>query len=241
MDTASLIGLAATALAAATIAAVTGTGGGVLLLPVMTLLFGVRDAIPMYAVAQLIGNVSRVVLNRRELRLPVVGWFAAGALPMAVVGAFSFARAPDADLVRLLGGVLLLSVILRHASRGRVRRISAVWFAPLGGLFAFVSALLGSAGPFMAQFFLAYGLYKGAYIGTEALATALMHVVKIATYQATGTLSSTAVIVGASLGPLMMLGSWIGRTLLTRVSPGAFAVLVDGIVIVFGLLFLVRG
>jgi uncharacterized protein len=241
LDLSTLFLLAGAALAASTIAAITGTGGGILLLPVMTLVFGVRDAIPMYAVAQLIGNLSRVGLNLAQILLDIVAWFTVGAIPMAVVGALAFARTSEAGLVRLLGAFLLVSVLLRHWGRDRVPELPVAWFAPVGGVFAFVSALLGSAGPFMAQFFLAFGLFKGAYIGTEALATGLMHVVKLSTYQATGTLSATALIAGVALGPLMVLGSWVGRGLLARVPERAFAGVVDTIVIGFGLLFLMRG
>ena len=45
---------------AATLAAVTGFGGAAVLLPVLVCSFGVREAIPILTVAQLIGNGSRV-------------------------------------------------------------------------------------------------------------------------------------------------------------------------------------
>ncbi len=35
----------------------------------------------------------------------------------------------------------------------------------------------------MAPFFLAYGLVKGAYIGTKALSTVVMHVTKLGAYR----------------------------------------------------------
>lgn len=233
--------LVVAAMLASTIAAVTGTGGGVILLPVMTLFFGVREAVPMYAVAQLIGNVSRVVLNRGEIRLNVVGWFMLGAVPMGVLGAIVFARTPEAGLVRLLGGFLLVCVIVRHARAKQLREFSPKWFAPIGGVFAFVSALLGSAGPFLAPFFVSYGLVKGAYIGTEALATVTMHLSKLPTYYATGTLSRTAVIAGLSLGPVMIMGSYIGKRIVDRIPGQVFAIMIDAIVVAFGVLFLVRG
>ncbi|HRP64281.1 MAG TPA: sulfite exporter TauE/SafE family protein [Phycisphaerales bacterium] len=233
--------LIAAALLASTIAAVTGTGGGVILLPVMILFFGARDAIPMYAVAQLIGNLSRVVLNRREIRLNVVGWFMLGAVPMGILGAIVFAKTPEAGLVRLLGGFLLLCVIVRHARANQLREFSPGWFAPIGGVFAFISALLGSAGPFLAPFFVAFGLVKGAYIGTEALATVTMHLSKLPTYYATGTLSQLAIVTGLALGPVMILGSYIGKRIVDRIPAKAFAIMIDVIVVVFGVLFMVRG
>jgi uncharacterized membrane protein YfcA len=65
--------VAVMAFVAAALAAVTGFGGAVVLLPVLAWAFGVRDAVPILTVAQLIGNGSRVWLNRSELDWRVVG------------------------------------------------------------------------------------------------------------------------------------------------------------------------
>jgi uncharacterized membrane protein YfcA len=48
--------VAVMAFVAAALAAVTGFGGAVVLLPVLAWAFGVRDAVPILTVAQLIGN-----------------------------------------------------------------------------------------------------------------------------------------------------------------------------------------
>ena len=56
------------ALAASILAAVAGFGGAVIMLPVLVWAVGIQDAIPILTIAQLIGNLSRVVLNRRELK-----------------------------------------------------------------------------------------------------------------------------------------------------------------------------
>jgi len=55
--------LAGGAFFASTLAAVAGFGGSAVLLPALVLVFGVRDAIPILTVAQLIGNLSRVWFN----------------------------------------------------------------------------------------------------------------------------------------------------------------------------------
>lgn len=73
-----LIVLGIVAFVAAMLAAVTGFGGAAVLLPMLVLVFGVREAIPILTVAQLIGNGSRVWFNRRELDWKVVAWFALG-------------------------------------------------------------------------------------------------------------------------------------------------------------------
>ncbi len=62
----------------------TGFGSAAVLLPALVAAFGVREAIPILTVAQLIGNGSRVWFHRRELDWRVVGWFALGGVPMAL-------------------------------------------------------------------------------------------------------------------------------------------------------------
>lgn len=233
--------LIAAAFAAATMAAVAGTGGGIILLPVLVSVFGIREAVPMYAVASLIGNISRVGLNRSMLDFRVFGWFVAGAVPLAALGAWLFTRIPDPGLVRLLGAFLLLSVIARRAHPALRRSFQPFWFAPIGGVFAVVSAVVGSAGPFLAPFYLSYGLTKGAFIGTEALGTAIMHVSKLSTYQALDVMSSATWLGGLVLGPVMVLGSYGGKQFLDRIPTRIFLVIVEVVIAGFGLWFLLRG
>ena len=233
-----LVGLVA--LVAATLAAVTGFGGAAVLLPVLVLAFGVRDAVPILTVAQLVGNGSRVWFNRDQLDLHVVGWFAVGGVPLAFLGGLIFARAPLAALTRLLGLFLLLLVAWRRL-RVRPSRPPLRSFALLGAAGSFLSALLGSVGPLMAPFFLAYGLVKGAYIGTEALATVVMHVTKLIAYRQAAVLSTSALEAGLVIAPSMILGSYAGKRIVDRISERAFVVLIELTMVAAGLLFLVRG
>ncbi|HET6935421.1 MAG TPA: sulfite exporter TauE/SafE family protein [Candidatus Angelobacter sp.] len=233
--------LAFAALFASTLAAVTGFGGAAVLLPVLVGAFGVRDAIPILTVAQLIGNGSRVWFNRRELDWRVVAWFAVGGVPMALLGGYLFAKAPLAFLTRLLGVFLLLIVAWRHLRPRPPKPFPTATFAGIGAGASFLSALLGSVGPIMAPFFLAYGLVKGAYIGTEALSTVVMHVAKLVAYRQTAVLTGAGVLIGLALGPIMVFGSWLGKRIVDRLPEKVFVAIIEGVLIVAGVLFLVRG
>lgn len=239
LETFLLVGPAA--FAAATLAAVTGFGGAAVLLPVLVIAFGIRDAVPILTVAQLIGNGSRVWFNRRALDYRVVAWFALGGVPCALVGGWLFARAPLAGLTRLLGAFLLLVVAWRRLRPRSMVRVPLRAFALIGAASSFLSALLGSVGPLMAPFFLAYGLVKGAYIGTEALSTVVMHVAKLAAYRGAAVLSDTSILIGLAIGPLMIAGSWAGRHIVDRLPEQLFVLLIEATMTVAGLVFLIRG
>lgn len=241
MTVPELILLAGAALVASTLAAVTGFGGAAVLLPVLVAVFGVRDAIPILTVAQLVGNGSRVWFNRTELDLGVVRWFALGGIPAALLGGALFAAAPLSALTRILGVFLLLLVAWRHLRPGSLPRIPLRSFAILGAVSSFLSALLGSVGPLMAPFFLAYGLVKGAYIGTEALATVVMHVTKLAAYGNASLLTASSVTIGLLLGPIMIAGSFTGKRIVDRLPERVFVSVIEGVLVVAGLIFLVLG
>jgi len=106
--------------------------------------------------------------------------------------------------------------VWRHLRPKRARPFPVAAFAGIGAGASFLSALLGSVGPVMAPFFLAYGLVKGAYIGTEALSTVVMHVTKLVAYQHSLILTGADVVIGIGLGPVMILGSFLGKRIVDR-------------------------
>ncbi len=224
----------------ALLSSIAGFGGATLLLPVFVAVFGVRDAIPILTISQLVSNGSRVWFNRDEIVMPVVGWFSLGAVPAAVAGGIVFATAPLSQLTRLLGVFLIVLVVWRR-TRPAPRQPALQSFIGVGAASGFASALLGSVGPLTAPFFLAYGLLKGAFIGTEALAAVVMHFTKLVVYGGADLLSLKTVLVGAALAPATVAGAWLGKRLLDRIPEHAFVVLVEIGLLVAGALFIIRG
>jgi uncharacterized membrane protein YfcA len=226
-----------TAFLAAILSSVAGFGGATVLLPVFVALFGVRDAVAVLTVSQLLSNGSRVWFNREHVVRPVVGWFALGAVPAAVVGGLIFATAPLGALSRIIGGALLVMVTWRRF-RPAGLRLSLRGFAAVGALSGFGSALVGSLGPLTAPFFLAYGLTRRAYIGTEAASATVMHVTKLVVYGGASVLTLGSVGIGLALAPSTAAGTWVGSKLLDRLSGQVFLILVELGLVVAGVLLI---
>jgi uncharacterized membrane protein YfcA len=240
-DLGQVLPLLVAALAASTLAAVAGFGGAAILLPVLVLVVGPRDAIPVLTIAQLVGNGSRVVLNRDAVSWPIVGWFALGGIPAALIGGFLFAAAPLEALTRLIGAFLLASVAWRHLRPAPSGVLGPRTFTVIGAVFAFASALVGSVGPIMAPFFLAAGLLKSAYIGTEAAATVVMHVTKLVAYGIAALLLVAVLAVGLVMAPAMIAGSWIGKRIVDRLPERVFVAVIEVVLVVTGIAFLIFG
>ena len=69
-----------------TITGVAGFGGGLVVLPVLVWVFGIKEAIPIIAISQVFGTASRAWLHHRTIDWKVVRYFAVGSIPMSVIG-----------------------------------------------------------------------------------------------------------------------------------------------------------
>ena len=67
-----------------------------------------------------------------------------------------------------------------------------------------------------------------------------MHVAKLAAYGAGDLLTGHVLALGAALTPATLLCAWVGKRLVHRLSASTFTLLVEGGVVVAGLLFLLH-
>jgi hypothetical protein len=200
---------------AAAISGAAGFGGALLLLPLLTRTVGAELAVPLLTFAQLIGNLSRVVLGFRQIHWRPVALFLATALPAAVLGAFSFVSIPKTFAVRFIGIAILGFVILRIV--GKLRFESGTRTLCIGGLVTgFISGLVGSAGPLGAAVFLSLGLPPIAYIASEATTALILHAVKLMIYQQQLALSADSLQLAFLLGIGMILGTWASKRVIER-------------------------
>lgn len=111
--------------------------------------------------------------------------------------------------IRLLGAFLVLVVVWRRLRpHPHPPRDSA--FVAVGAGSGLGSALLGSVGPLTAPFFLARGLRRDAYIGTEAACALAMHLTKTAAHGSTDLLSGSVLLLGLALTPATLAASTHG-------------------------------
>jgi uncharacterized membrane protein YfcA len=237
LDPTTLVLAMAAAFLLALVSAVAGFGGGVVLLPVFVALFGLRVAVPVLTLTQLVSNGSRVALNRAGVDRALVGWFSLGAVPCAVGAGLLFATAPLGFLQRLLGVLLLLVVVWRRV-RPRARWVPAGAFVGVGAASGLGSALVGSVGPLTAPFFLARGLVREAYIGTEAASAVVLHAAKLVGYGIGALLSAKVLVLGLLLAPATVLGAWAGRHVVRRTSERVFVLVVEAGLVVSAVLLL---
>ena len=237
----AVLGIGVAAFASAVLGGIAGIGTAIAMIPVLTLAFGVREAIPIIGVAMLLNNTGRWWVNRAFVDYRVVKWFVLGAVPAAALGAVAFANAPASLLARGLGIFLLVLVVYRHVPLGRGWQMGVRGFLPVGAGQGFLTSLFGGAGPFGVHFWLSYGVVRGAFVGSTAVATNAINLTRTGVYGGYALLDGQAFAIGGAIGLIMMLGAYVGGLLVRRVSDRTFVYIVEGVMIVSGTLLAVRG
>lgn len=237
-EVAGWLALGLGALVASTIGGVAGFGAGVIMIPLIAWTMGTKATVPVLTVAMLLGNGARVWFSRREIKASVVAAFLVTAIPTSIAGALLYTRIDSAWISRILGAFMLLAVPLRRWLLGHGVRIRLRHFPVIGGVFGFLSSLVGSVGPIMTPFFLGHGLRKGAYLATEALCTLGTYVSRGVVFRKHDLLTDSTVAVGLYIGLVMIAGAWAGRRIVERLSERAFLAIIEALLVLFGLQFL---
>lgn len=220
------------------IGGVAGFGAGLILLPLLVWAVGVRAAAPVLTVAMLLGNISRIWWSRREVHPGVAFRFLAGAMPATALGVVFYAGAPGESLRWIMGAFLIASVPLRRLLLNRSVTVRLRHFPVVGALVGTLSGIVVATGPVASPFFLAYGLRRGAYIGTESVCALGMHVARGLTFAGFALITRETVTVGLVLGAVMFVGAWLGRGLLDRMSDRTFLAILEVFLVLMGLRFL---
>jgi uncharacterized membrane protein YfcA len=229
MSTAILILLAATSMIAGLLGSISGFGVSVLMMPVLVFALGERDAVPALTIATLVGNLSRVGLNFRLIRLSASAWYLLGAIPAAWLGGHFFSSASGKLILLLMAAFLVGAVVVRHfkARQEKAPLMPQHRLAWVGLVTGAISALVGGAGPMVVPFFLATGLSKGAFIGTEALAAMGVHITKLFAYGSAQVLTAQSLWAGAAIALPIIAGSWAGKRIIDRVDERTFHRIID--------------
>jgi uncharacterized membrane protein YfcA len=225
----------AVALAAGTLSGIVGTGSSMMLMPFLVIFFGPKHAVPIMAIASILGNLGRVMAWWRLVDWRAVLAYSATAIPGAALGVNTLLTLP-ARAVDVALGLFFLSMIPARRWLGRHQlRITRLHLALIGGPIGFLTGIVVSTGPLSVPIFVAYGLDKGAFLSTEAASSLAIYLAKVATFEALGALPLEIVAQGLLCGCAIMAGAFIARRFVMHMSAATFKRVLDGLMLVSGL------
>lgn len=219
---------------AGTLGGIVGTGSSLVLMPILVAMFGPRQAVPIMAVAAIMGNAGRVLAWRRDIDWRACGAYCTTAVPGAMLGARLLLTIPQGWAETALGVFFLSLIPVRRWLAHRAFRLSLTHLMLLGGPLGLLTGLVVSTGPLTVPLFTFYGLERGAFLGTEAAGSVGVYVAKVATFQAFGALPLQVVLQGLGVGATLMAGSFAGRFVVLKITPAAYRHLIDALMLCSG-------
>jgi uncharacterized membrane protein YfcA len=230
-----LFAIVLVALFAGTLSGIIGTGSSMLLMPILVVAFGPQRAVPIMAIASIMGNLGRVLAWWGSVEWRACAAYCSTAVPGAVLGVQTLLALPSRVIEVALGIVYIGMIPLRRWLSRRALHVSPLHLALIGGPVGFLTGIVVSTGPITVPVFIGYGLEKGAFLATEAAASVAVYLSKVVTFGVARALPFDVAVDGLAVGAVLMAGAFVARRIVLRMSADAFRRLVDGLMLVSGL------
>lgn len=211
--------LVAAALATSTLTAITGIGGGMMLIALMPGLLPPAAIVPVHAVVQLFSNSSRAIFGWRFLRWEFILAFIGGA----VIGG-SIAAGITREINLEYTPLLIASYILYSVwgPKLRFRLPPRGEFVTIGILQTGLSMIVGATGPMGQAALLRRELQRDSLVVTAALMMSFTHLIKILLFALLGFSFPDywEIILGMSMA--VIVGAWLGTHIRYRIPEAWF-------------------
>ena len=104
----------------------------------------------------------------------------------------------------------------------------------VGALIGYLTGIVATTGAINTPFFLAYGLTKGAFLGTEAASTLSILFTKGITFHQLGFLNTTAIIQGLLIGIFVLIGAIFSKKIVLALPEEKFLMLMELVMFISG-------
>ena len=228
----------AVGLAAGTIGGIVGFGSSIMLMPVLVIVFGPLQAVPIMAIAAIMANFARILVWWREVDWRTCFAYSATAMPCAALGAGTLLVLPARVIEAGLGVFFLCMIAFRRWAAPQHWKLGRGHLALIGVPFGYITGVAVSTGPLTAPVFLGAGLVKGAFISTEAAASLMVYLAKTAVFRNFGALPLDIILKGMVVGSTLMAGAVIAKRFVLRMDAERFRLLMDSLLLLSGLALL---
>jgi uncharacterized membrane protein YfcA len=225
-------------LVAGTVGGLVGFGTSIMLMPALVIVFGPREAVPIMAIASIMGNASRVAAWWREVDWRATLAYSVTAIPAAALGATTLLSLPVGYVEAAMGLFFIVMIPVRRWMARQHWKLAAWQLSIVGAGIGFLTGLVVSTGPINAPFFLMYGLVKGGYLATEALSSVAVYVAKAITFRSMGALPLEIIGKGVIVGCSLVGGAFFAKRFVRQLDARRFRALMDGLLLVAGLTML---
>ena len=222
-------------LGAGVLGGVIGFGTTIILMPALVYFYGPIQAIPVIAMVATVANLSRIFLWWNLIQWRVCIAYSFTAIPFTVLGVNTLVRLDERLVEMTLGGFLILLVPIRRWMRKKNFYLKLWQMGLVGAIIGYLTGIVATTGAINTPFFLAYGLSKGAFLGTEAASTLSILFTKGIAFHQLGFLNMMAIMQGLLIGVCVLAGSIFSKKIVLALPEDKFLLLMELVMLISGL------
>jgi len=205
---------------AALVNAAFANGGAMVVLAVTSTVLPVSAIVPMHSTLLLGSTASRSIVFREFIDWRIAGPFLIGSVVAVAIAARIYVELPDSIIALAIALVMLVAIWLPAVSwRPRLRHPWVI----VGFIHSFLSTLF-AYGALLHAIILHTGLKRRQVVGTMAMALTGMGVFKITGYAINGFDYRPYLPVIAMSVVVAIIGTWMGKLIIDRVSETLFRI-----------------
>ena len=235
LDSSSLLIVAALGIVGALVGGIGGFGTGIILTAGLAPLIGVKNVIPVMAVASAIINCGRFWFYRSSLETGRLALVLACALPFVVLGVWIYSELDARAIGTVLGVVVILSVPLRRTLKRHAISLGNPGLAIGSSVFGLAHGVASGVGVIMVSLLLGTGMSGQAVLATDALISIVLDTSKAVLFQRFSLLSEETVVAGVIVGVATIPGSALAAWLVSRMHAHLHVLFLEGLIILGGL------
>jgi len=218
-----------------------GFGSSTIFLPLASYIIEFKTALVLVAIFHLFGNVSRITFFRHGLDKNVLLIFGMPSFVFSLLGA-TLVGDLSQTFLKLMLGIFLIFVsvvfLIKPKLSFPVNRKSLVLG---GGISGFIVGLIGTGGALRAAFLTGLKMDKEKYIATSAVIALGTDATRIPYYLSSGFLAEEYYYLIPFLFLSAVVGSSVGRKIVTRIDQEKFKKMVLIAIILVSIKFIVDG
>jgi uncharacterized membrane protein YfcA len=225
-------------LVAGTLGGIVGFGSSIMLMPVLVIVFGPRQAVPIMAIAAIMANLSRILAWWRDVNWRACAAYSVTGIPGAALGATTLLVLSPRIIEGALGAFFIAMIPARRWLASRDIKLRLWHLSVVGLLVGYLTGIVVSTGPITVPIFLSYGLVKGAFLATEAASSLAVYISKAVVFRSFGALPADIIAKGLITGSSLMGGAFLAKRFVLKLEPERFRLVMDGLMLASGTIML---
>ncbi len=216
-----------TAFFASVIHGTVGLAGGLIMAAVISHFIGIKAAVPVVTCALIFSHFSRGFMLKKDIDWWAVRHVLLFGTPTIVLGSVVFGYLSHQAISIIFGSVLLLSLPIKYWARRHSIRTGPKLLALASSIWGMLAGNVIGPGFFLSPFLLGTGMNRLTFVGTLAIITLAMNLIKISVFGVTDLVTADLLLLGVVAGIATIPGNMVGQMILRKMTDGIHGKAVD--------------